>query len=239
MASWKYFCFAALWLVHVTARAEEDEFDIMEYLEKDSSARLMKNKEPIVPSSPYHEEDPIVVEHIEGERAAHVVKSKGPVTKKIVANGSHSHFCQDGGEKPGCEAMFSLVMWKFADQDVKGKMENKFRSGKTMKVNVDCLKLGMNAAIVGGVVTEGGEMKDIENKRAYAMVINGDAETGEDQISGLSLSGPIDGSCDDYDFDDFKKDSYFDMSQAYVKLCNRRDGEETWLDCLSSAKKVA
>jgi len=220
---------------------EDDDFDIMEYLENDTSARLMKNKEPVVASSSYHEEDPIVVEHVEGERAAHIVRSKGPVTKKIVASGKHSQFC-DGEEelKPGCEAKLSLVLWKFADQDVKGKIENKLDSGESVNISVDCLKLASNAAIVGGVVVEAGGSPILQNTRAYVMVIDNKGDSGKDQISNLSGGWPAHNSCNDHDIDTFRQGKKaFDMEGAYVKVCNRRDGEDVWLDCVKSVKSIS
>jgi hypothetical protein len=169
-----------------------------------------------------------------------VVHNRGPLTKKVVASGSHGSLD------------FSMVAWKFADGTIEGHMEEKLqKNGEILvKVNVDCMNVRDGRAIVGGNIVEVNhhhlqasattpdleqrqEMIDLHSikphSRAYRVVVDSN-DSHQQKMSSLLVNLPEDTNCDNM-FDTTTMTS-MSMTDQNVMVCNRRDGEEAWLNCM-------
>lgn len=165
-------------------------------------------------------------ESVDSDSLPRLVKNRGPLTKKVIASGSHF---------PGLD--FSLVAWKFADGSFEGTMEEKLDSGETLvKVDVDCMDVKDGRAIVGGTVTKTNRKEPdvLLYKRAHVVVVD---EGINEEMSGLLLGLPDDIDCTN--LSESVESASVPMHRGQVTVCNRRDGEDAWLDCTDSMKKVA
>ena len=91
--------------------------------------------------------------------------------------------CAAFGLAPGCDANFSLVANMKADGSVSGQYQDTFNGGGAgIHVDIDCMNIDGNTAVVGGVITKG---TDIIGLRALtALVDNGtNSHDVQDQIS--------------------------------------------------------
>jgi hypothetical protein len=96
-------------------------------------------------------------------------------------------FCEALGQKPGCDANFSLTAIERADGSVRGQYQDTFDGGgRGIHVAVDCLKIEGNAAVVGGVITKGLDTGVyVEGNRVWTVVVDNGTSAGStpDQIS--------------------------------------------------------
>ena len=116
-------------------------------------------------------------------------------------------------------------------------MEEKLDNGETVvKVDVDCMDVKDGRAIVGGTVskTSRKEPDAFLYKRAHAVVVD---EGINEEISGLLLGFPDDIDCSN--LSQKVEPASVSMHNGEVTVCNRRDGEDAWLECTDSMKKVA
>ena len=129
------------------------------------------------------------------------------------------------------------VAWKFADGSFKGSMEEQLDNGEVLvKVDVDCMAVESGRAIVGGTISktnrEGPDA--FLYKRAHAVVVD---EGLTEEVSGLLVGLPEDVDCGN--LAESVDHGSVQMHPGSATVCNRRDGEAAWLDCVDSLKKTA
>lgn len=107
------------------------------------------------------------------------------VVHKVSAGGDD--ICEAFGLKPGCDGNFSLTAIQKADGTVSGQWQDVFAGGGNgVHVDVDCLHVVGNWAVIGGVVTHGSVGgTDFTGARALTAVVdNGTSQQDPpDQIS--------------------------------------------------------
>ena len=130
---------------------------------------------------------------------------------------------------------FSLskrVAWKFADGSFAGSIEEKLDNGETLvKVDVDCIDVQDGRAIVSGTIGKTNR-KGVDSflyKRAHAVVVD---EGITEKLSGLIVGLPDDITCQNL----AQNVDAVPMYAGVATVCNRRDGEDAWLDCVDSIK---
>ncbi len=81
--------------------------------------------------------------------------ARGPVIHHASLGGFD--YCDYFGEKPGCDANFSLVANMHADGSVSGRWTDIWVGGvEGVHVDIDCMIIIDNMAVLGGVITKGG-----------------------------------------------------------------------------------
>lgn len=116
-------------------------------------------------------------------------------------------------------------------------MEEKLSTGETLvKVDVDCMDVKDGRAIVSGTITKTNrkEPDAFLYKRAHVIVVD---EGINEEMSDLLLGLPEDIDCSN--LAQSVESGSAQMHSGQVTVCNRRDGEDAWLDCTDSMKKVA
>mmetsp|Transcript_19126 Transcript_19126/g.26318 ORF Transcript_19126/g.26318 Transcript_19126/m.26318 type:complete len:232 (-) Transcript_19126:362-1057(-) len=218
---------AALSKTHGEQQVDED----IANLEEQQPARLMK-KGGIVPPSPDLEE-PIVVDKLDhDEHPGRIQKNLGPITRKITARGPSSLYFL-GKDEPGFDIDFSLIAWKFADGTIKGHMLGELGTG-AFQVDLDCLTVDGNAAVLGGVVsTVVGGFEDAQNTRAYVRVVDNGVP---DEISRVTAGWSDETNCESQGFQSFLSDESSDNEECQVAVCSKRDGN--WDECTAASFKV-
>lgn len=177
------------------------------------------------------------------EFAARLVRNRGPITAKITASGSHSRYCDKLGEGNSingmdCTVQFSLVAWKFAGDEgtVHGTMEEQFKDGTGLKVDVDCMTRKDNEAIVGGVVKEANERHPVgaaSGRRAYVKVVD-HGSSGMDIVSNIVYDDGINSHCSNPTMGaEFAMSHENNVSGARVSVCSKHGD---WEQCLDKSK---
>lgn len=109
----------------------------------------------------------------------------GQVVHQATA-GSHD-ICSAVGDKPGCDANFSLVAVQRANGSVTGQWVDRFsqvNGGGGIHVAINCLNVIGNRAYVSGVVTQSGLSEQVGQDAVTVVVDNGrSANDPADQIS--------------------------------------------------------
>jgi hypothetical protein len=92
-------------------------------------------------------------------------QSDGPglqasTTSKVIhqATAGSPDICSAVGDKPGCDANFSLVAVQYADGSVKGQWVDRtsqVNGGGGVHVAINCLNVIGNRAYISGVITQG------------------------------------------------------------------------------------
>lgn len=116
-------------------------------------------------------------------------------------------------------------------------MEEKLDNGDVLvKVDVDCLNVQQGRAIVGGTISKTNRKNpdSFLYKRAHAVVVD---EGLTEEVSGLLVGLPGDVDCGNVA--ESVETGSVQMHPGSVTVCNRRDGEAAWLDCVDSLKKTA
>lgn len=116
-------------------------------------------------------------------------------------------------------------------------MEEKLDSGEVLvKVDVDCMAVESSRAIVGGTISKTNRKGPdaFLYKRAHAVVVD---EGLTEEVSGLLVGLPGDVDCGN--LAESVDNGSVQMHPGSATVCNRRDGEAAWLDCVDSLKKTA
>jgi len=141
--------------------------------------------------------------------------SKGRVIHHVSLGGAD--VCEALGLAPGCDANFSLTANMKADGSVSGQWQDTFAGGgEGIHVEIDCMVVDGNTAIVSGLITHGtANGVDVSGQRAVTAVIdNGTSQKdAKDQMSFSYF--PVLGDCNDYTIDDF---TMLDITNGQVKV---------------------
>lgn len=139
----------------------------------------------------------------------------GPVVHHASMGGAD--VCEALGLPTGCDANFSLVANEYADGSVKGQWHDQFAGGSGIHVEVDCLNVVGNGAVVGGVITHAtGVVEGSEGQRALTAVRDR-GTSANDPADALSFSFFPVGNlvCDDFVPNNFP---LFGLTNGQVKV---------------------
>ena len=126
------------------------------------------------------------------------------VTDKVSVGGAD--ICEALGQPTGCDANFSLSARKYDDGSVKGQWQDTFGFGATgfIHVDIDCLHVVGNFAVLAGVITNGNANGvDLTGQRALTAVMDNGTSANDpaDQLSfsffptgGTSCNGLVPGN---------------------------------------------
>ena len=115
-------------------------------------------------------------------------------------------------------------------------MEEKLDNGEVLvKVDVDCLDVQKGRAIVGGTISKTNRKSPdaFLYKRAHSVIVD---EGLTEEVSGLLVGLPEDVDCSN--LTKSVDHGNVQMHPGSATVCNRRDGEAAWLDCVDSLKKT-
>lgn len=142
-------------------------------------------------------------------------KAKNSIIHKVTAGGNDA--CEALGSEPGCDGNYSLVAQMREDGSVKGQWQDTFSGGGNgIHVNIDCMYVDGNMAIVGGTVTKGSGSYEVGDYVITKVVDNGTSNNDiPDQIS-LSYDVTANGlPCDAYANANF---TLLDLTRGQVKV---------------------
>jgi len=125
--------------------------------------------------------------------------------------------CVALGQKPGCDANFSLTALERADGTVTGQYQDALKGSRgAVHVAVDCLTIVGNVAVVGGIVTKGFDSGFLATgNRAWTVVVD-NGTSANDAPDRISFSIDAQGrTCADADPALFP---LFDLAKGQVKI---------------------
>ncbi len=115
-------------------------------------------------------------------------------------------------------------------------MEEQFKDGTGLKVDVDCMTRKENEAIVGGVVKEASERHPVgaaSGRRAYVKVVD-HGSSGMDIVSNIFYDDGINSHCSNPTMGaEFAMSHENNVSGASVTVCSKHGD---WEQCLEKSK---
>lgn len=116
----------------------------------------------------------------------------GSVVSKVVhqATAGSPDICTAVGDKPGCDANFSLVALQRADGRVTGQWVDRFsqvNGGGGIHVAINCLNVIGNRAYVSGVVTQSGVSDQVGQDAVTKVVDNGRSANDPPDLISISF----------------------------------------------------
>ncbi|MTB49950.1 hypothetical protein [Lewinella sp. W8] len=107
--------------------------------------------------------------------------------------------CEALGQPQGCDANFSLIALMHADGTVKGQYHDQFSSGNGgVHVDVDCLIVDGNRAIIGGVIKKGPAEGPYQVGTRVVTSVWDNGTSANDDPDAISFTYSVPGSCDVY-----------------------------------------
>ncbi len=146
-----------------------------------------------------------------------------PVIHHVSVTGND--LCEPFGDSPGCDGNFSLTANMREDGTVTGQFQDTYAGGGLgIHVNIDCMIIDGNTAIVGGIATHGSSSffgyEDLTGKYVVTKVVDNGTSNNDplDQISYSWFWLDING-CQDQDI------SGDPLNFGYTTLHEALDGE--------------
>lgn len=113
--------------------------------------------------------------------------ARGPVTHHVTLGGAD--ICEAVNQPTGCDANFSLVATEYADGTVRGQWHDQFSGGRGVHVDITCLAVNGNEAVVGGIVKNStSSVFEIGDSVLTAVVDNGTSRLDPPDELGFTLN---------------------------------------------------